>query len=313
MDRAFQPGESLLHYRLTEKIGEGGMGVVWKALDTKLDRDVAIKILPAVFSQDPERLSRFKREAKILASVNHPAVAAIYGFETVGETHFLVLELVPGQGLDELLKSGPLPVKRALEIARGVAEGLQAAHATDIIHRDLKPANVKVTGGQRGQTSSLSPGVVAVKVLDFGLARAGEAPTSPVDSSLSPTVTSAGTQFGMILGTAAYMSPEQARGLPTDRRTDIWSFGCLLYECLTDSRPFAGETVSDSIARILEREPDLDALPADTPGQVRSLLTRCLEKDRDQRLADIGDVIAAIDEGLKNPTPAPSVRRRSVS
>ncbi|MDH3629223.1 MAG: protein kinase [Acidobacteriota bacterium] len=312
MDRAFQPGESLLHYRLTEKIGEGGMGVVWKALDTKLDRDVAIKILPAVFSQDPERLSRFKREAKILASVNHPAVAAIYGFETVGETHFLVLELVPGQGLDELLKSGPLPVKRALEIARGVAEGLQAAHATDIIHRDLKPANVKVTGGQRGQTSSLSPNAT-VKVLDFGLARAGEAPTSPVDSSLSPTVTSAGTQFGMILGTAAYMSPEQARGLPTDRRTDIWSFGCLLYECLTDSRPFAGETVSDSIARILEREPDLDALPADTPGQVRSLLTRCLEKDRDQRLADIGDVIAAIDEGLKNPTPAPSVRRRSVS
>jgi non-specific serine/threonine protein kinase len=298
VSRPLQPGAQLLHYRLVDKIGEGGMGVVWRAADTKLDRDVAIKILPAAFSSDPERLARFRREAKLLASVNHPNVAAIYGIESVDDTHFLVLELVPGQGLDELLKAGALPPARALEIARGVAEGLQAAHATDIIHRDLKPANVRITPEGK------------VKVLDFGLARAGEAPATQVDSSLSPTVTSAGTKFGVILGTAAYMSPEQARGQQLDRRTDVWSFGCLLYECLTGTRPFGGATVSDSIARILERNPDLEALPAETPPSVRALLTQCLQKDRDGRPAEMGQAIAAFDSALSAPAPAAGGRGR---
>ena len=295
-----EPGQELLHYRLIEKIGEGGMGVVWKAHDAKLDREVAIKILPKVFSAEPERLTRFKREARLLASLNHPAVAAIYGFETLDDLHFLVLELVPGRGLDEMLGDGPLDVTRALEICRQVIEGLQAAHASGIVHRDLKPGNVRVTPD--GKT----------KVLDFGLARAdagsGTASATSGDSSDSPTLTSAGTQLGVLLGTAAYMSPEQARGRAVDTRSDVWSFGCLLYECLAGVSPFGGATVSDSIAGILEREPDWGKLPATTPGQIRDLLRRCLEKDADRRSADIADAATAIDAALRNPTSVPSGR-----
>jgi TolB-like protein/Tfp pilus assembly protein PilF len=293
-----EAGQHLHHYRLIEKIGEGGMGVVWKASDTKLDREVAIKFLPHVFSKDPERLARFKREAKLLASVNHPGVAAIYGFETVDNIHFLVLELVPGQGLDEMLRDGPLPVSRALDISRSVAEGLQAAHATGIIHRDLKPANVKIT-----------PDGTA-KVLDFGLAKVGDAPATPGDTSLSPTVTHAGTQMGVVLGTAPYMSPEQARGLALDKRTDIWSFGCLLYECLTATKPFAGKTVSDSIAKILGREPDWKKLPAATPLKIHDLLHQCLQKDPDRRLPDMTDAIRQIQAALHEPATATKAWRK---
>jgi serine/threonine-protein kinase len=283
-------GKSLSHYRLVEKIGEGGMGVVWKAHDSKLDRDVAVKILPAEFSQDKQRLARFEREAKLLAALNHPNIAAIYGFDNADGVHFLVLELVDGQTLAQTTKAGPLPVEEALDVCRQVAEGLEAAHDAGVIHRDLKPGNIIVTHDGKA------------KVLDFGLAKelggegAGNASGgSASDLSHSPTVT-AGTQAGVILGTAPYMSPEQARGKPVDRRADIWSFGCVLYEALTGKHCFGGETRSDTLAHILEREPDWTAVPPGTPAAIRALLDRCLRKDSRRRLRDIGEARIAIEE-----------------
>ncbi|MHC4815995.1 MAG: protein kinase domain-containing protein, partial [Planctomycetota bacterium] len=274
-----EPGQTLLHYRIVDKLGEGGMGVVWRAVDTTLDREVAIKVLPDTLGSDPERLARFDREAKLLASLNHPNIAGIHGAHEVDGTRFLAMELVEGEDLARRLLRGPVPVDEAVELAREIASALEAAHEAGVIHRDLKPANVQLTPD--GQ----------VKVLDFGLAKALDPSTSSgsADPSLSPTLTSAGTVAGMILGTAAYMSPEQAKGKTVDRRADVWSFGCVLYECLTGRGAFPGETVSEILAEVLKGEPDWAALPPSTPTSVRRVLRRCLVKDPRERLRDLGD------------------------
>src|SRR5512143_425395 len=225
-------GTSLSHYRITERLGAGGMGEVYRAEDTSLNRHVAIKVLPDEFSHDPERLARFEREAKVLASLNHPNIAAIHGLEQADGQRFLVLELVEGQTLAHRLLKGPLPVAEALDVCRQVAEGLEAAHEKGVIHRDLKPANIQLTPDGK------------VKILDFGLARAFHDQPSDMDQTHSPTITEAMTRPGVVLGTAAYMSPEQARGKAVDKRTDIWGFGCVLYECLTGKRAFQGEMIT---------------------------------------------------------------------
>ncbi len=267
-------GTTLSHYKVLEKLGEGGMGVVWKALDTKLDREVAIKLLPETFSADAERVARFEREAKLLASLNHRNIAAIYGVDESDGRRFLVMELVEGEDLSRKLERGPLPTDEAIDVCHQLARALEAAHEKGVLHRDLKPANVQVTPEGR------------VKVLDFGLAKAFEVEG---DSAVSPTLTSAGTQAGMILGTAGYMSPEQARGKTLDKRTDIWSFGCVLFECLTGRAAFRGDTLSDTLASILKSEANWTLLPDRTPPRVRELLLRCFEKDARNRLRDIGD------------------------
>jgi eukaryotic-like serine/threonine-protein kinase len=269
-------GIKLGSYEIVAPLGAGGMGEVYEARDTKLGRNVAIKVLPAAFVNDPERLSRFQREARMLAALNHPNIATIHGFEHSDGVHYLVMELVTGQTLAELLKSGPLRVEETVKIAGQIAEALEAAHEKTVIHRDLKPANVKVTPEGR------------VKVLDFGLAKAF-AGDGGQDPSQAPTVTAMGTEEGKILGTPAYMSPDQARGKPVDKRTDIWAFGCVVYELMTGKAAFHGETLSDTIAAVLEREPDWEVLPAATPAKVQDLLRRCLEKDVNRRLRDIGD------------------------
>ena len=284
-----RPGDSLAHYRLVEPIGAGGMGVVWKAEDTKLGRRVAIKVLPADLSEDRQRLGRFEREAKLLAALNHPNVAAIYGLEQAEGLHFLVLELIDGPSLGQMTKTGPLPLEEALDVARQVAEGLAAAHAAGVIHRDLKPANIVVTPDGKA------------KVLDFGLAKGVEGALgedSGSDLSMSPTITIGGTQAGVVLGTAPYMSPEQARGKTLDKRTDIWSFGCLLYECLAGKLAFTGETVTDTLSAILQNEPDWSALPQRTPPRVRYLLERCLEKSPRNRLHDAADARIELEKAL---------------
>ena len=268
-------GTLLGPYEILSAIGAGGMGEVYEARDNKLGRNVAIKILPEAFAHDHDRLSRFEREARMLAALNHPNIAMIFGLEQSDGVHYLVMELVPGQTLAERLRVGPLGIEEALQIGAQIADALQSAHEKRVIHRDLKPANVKVTPEGR------------VKVLDFGLAKAFGAEAEDLQSS--PTLTSMGTEDGRILGTPTYMSPEQARGKPVDKRTDIWAFGCVLYELLVGQRAFEADTVSDTLARILEREPDWKALPPATPAKVRDLLRRCLEKDVNRRLRDIGD------------------------
>jgi Tol biopolymer transport system component len=280
------PGTRLGPYDIKSPIGAGGMGEVYLARDTKLGRDVAIKILPEIFTLDQNRLARFEREAQVLASLNHPHIAAIYGFEESGGLRGLVLELIEGPTLADRLVQGALPPSEALSIARQLADALDAAHEKGIVHRDLKPANIKLTRDG------------AVKVLDFGLAKAVAGEGSAPDLSLSPTITAGGTREGIILGTAAYMSPEQARGQAIDKRTDLWAFGCVLYEMLAGRLAFPGDTLSDTIAKILEREPDWSALPAQTPVSIRRLLQRCLEKDSRRRLRDIGDARLEIDEAL---------------
>jgi serine/threonine-protein kinase len=274
-----QPDQTLLHYRIVDKLGEGGMGIVWRAVDTTLDREVAIKLLPTAVGDDPERLARFDREAKLLASLNHPNIAGIYGAHEVDGTRFLAMELVEGEELAERLARGPIPVEETIELAREIASALEAAHEAGVIHRDLKPANVKLT--PEGQ----------VKVLDFGLAKAlaPETASGSVDLAASPTLTTGGTVAGTILGTAAYMSPEQAKGKAVDRRADVWSFGCVLYECLTGRAAFQGASVSEILAEVLKSEPDWAALPPSTPPAVRRLLRRCLVKDPRERLRDLGD------------------------
>ena len=290
------PGTSLLHYRVVEKIGEGGMGAVWKATDSTLDRDIAIKVLPADFASDAERLARFEREAKVLASLNHPNIGAIYGFHEANGIRFLAMELVPGEDLAERLTKGSVPTAEAVDIARQIAEALEYAHERGIVHRDLKPANIKITPDG------------TVKVLDFGLAKAvvgdrsASGPTST--PTILPTMTSAGTAIGMILGTAAYMSPEQARGKPVDKRADIWAFGVVLFEMLTGHRLFEGETASDTIAAVLTRSIDFDSLPKSTPAPLRRLLARCLERDPKTRLRDIGEVRIALASPASVETPA---------
>ncbi len=272
-------------YPIEREIGRGGMGVVYLGRDLRLDRPVAIKVLPDLLAHDSERLARFEREARLLAALTHPHIAGIHGIEESDGRRFLVLEYVEGETLAEHLRRGPLPLDETLKVCGQIAGALEAAHEAGIVHRDLKPGNVK-----------LNP-AGDVKVLDFGLAKgASSGGESSSDLSHSPTLTQAATGIGVILGTAAYMSPEQARGKVVDRRTDIWSFGCVLYECLTGEQAFAGETVSDMIARILQGEPDWSKLPAGTPERLRELLHRCLEKDARRRLRDIGDARIAIEE-----------------
>jgi serine/threonine-protein kinase len=281
---SIEAGKDLLQYRLIEKIGEGGMGAVWKAADTTLNREVAIKILPDLFAQDADRRGRFEREARLLASLNHPNIAAIYGLHEAQGVHFLAMELISGQNLAERISKGAVPVDDALPIARQVAEALEAAHENGIVHRDLKPANIQLT----------EEGVI--KVLDFGLAKALAPEPSDTGASptMSPTLTSAGTVAGMVLGTAAYMSPEQAKGKPVDRRADVWAFGVVLYEMLTGGQLFTGETISETLAAVLLRDVDFEGLPGNTPLPVRALLERCLHKDPRQRLRDIGEARIAL-------------------
>jgi eukaryotic-like serine/threonine-protein kinase len=285
---ALTAGTRLGVYQITAPIGEGGMGQVWRATDTTLGRQVAIKILPDAFAADPERLARFEREAKTLASLNHPHIAAIYGFEKSSGVHALVMELIEGDDLSQRIKKGAIPLDEALPIAKQIAEALEAAHEQGIIHRDLKPANIKVRADG------------TVKVLDFGLAKAMDAPAgSSPHVSQSPTITTpAMTQAGMILGTAAYMAPEQAKGRPVDRRADIWAFGAVLFEMLSGTRAFRGEDVTDTIVSVISKEPDWSAVPAATPARLRQLLTRCLKKDAKTRLQAIGDARVPIDELL---------------
>jgi len=283
---AVAPGTQLGPYEIGSPLGAGGMGEVYRARDTKLGRDVALKVLPAPFAKDPERMARFRREAQVLASLNHPHIGAIYGFEDSGSVHALVMELVEGPTLADRVARGAIPVDEALPIAREIAEALEAAHERGIIHRDLKPANIKVTSNG------------SVKVLDFGLAKALEGDPSSTDIHTSPTITSMTTQPGIILGTAAYMSPEQAKGKSVDRRTDIWAFGCVFFEMLAGNRPFEGETVSDALAAVIRAEAEWSLLPSNTPQIIRNLLQSCLKKDPRQRLQAIGDARIAIEEVL---------------
>src|SRR5712664_3806535 len=269
-------GTKLGPYEIVAPLGAGGMGEVYRARDTKLGREVALKLLPPLFAADADRVARFKREAQLLASLNHPHIGAIYGFEDADNVPALVLELVEGDTLYDRVRRGPLPLPEALAVAQQIADALDAAHRAGIIHRDLKPSNIKIT----------PDGVV--KVLDFGLAKALAAEGSSSDLSKSPTITAGATIMGAILGTAAYMSPEQARGQPVDKRTDIWAFGCVLFDMLTGGRAFNGATSPDVIASIPERGPDFSLLPAATPPHIVRLLERTLDKDPRTRLRDIG-------------------------
>ena len=294
-------GQSVSHYKILDKLGAGGMGEVYRAQDTNLNRQVAIKVLPDVLSGDPERLARFEREAQLLASLNHPNIAFIFGMERVERELLLVMELLEGPTLAQRLEKGPLPVEEALEIGRHIAEGLEAAHEKGIIHRDLKPANIKIT--PEGN----------VKILDFGLAKALTGEAEAISANQSPTITEAMTRPGVILGTAAYMSPEQARGAVVDKRADIWAFGVVLFEMLTGQACFTGDTITDILAAVVRAEPDWAKLPPGTPPRVRVLLERCLAKDRRQRLRDIGDARLELEkepvagtEAAKHPESGPA-------
>lgn len=281
----FKPGTSLANrYEIISELGKGGMGEVYLAEDTNLKRQVAVKVLPQPFALDKERLARFEREARLLASLNHTNIATIHGLEKSNGQQFLVMELVEGDTLAERIKKGPVSIDETLEICRQIAEGLESAHEKGIIHRDLKPANIKITPEGK------------VKVLDFGIAKAFRDQPDDIDSSKSPTITDEMTEPGMIIGTAAYMSPEQAKGKSVDKRTDIWAFGCILFECLTGKRVFGGDTSSDTIASILKGDPEWTNLSLNTPKVIRLLLSRCLQKDTRKRLHDIADARIEIEE-----------------
>jgi len=293
---------TIAHYRITAKLGAGGMGEVYKATDTKLGREVALKILPAVFANDPERMARFEREAKLLASLNHTNIAAIYGVEDSDGVRALVLEYVEGPTLAERIEAGAVPVEETLPIARQMADALEYAHDEGVMHRDLKPSNVKVTPDGK------------VKVLDFGLAKALDDRPSSSDMGNSPTLSLAATRAGVILGTAAYLSPEQIKGRPADRRADIWAFGIVLVEMLTGRRVYSGETIAETLASVIKEEPPWESLPADTPERIRKLLRRCLEKDHRRRLRDIGEARIEIEDAISasllpsSPRPLPPSR-----
>jgi len=324
-------GTQPAHYKSTGELGAGGMGEVWRAEDEKLGREVALKILPAEFADDEQRLTRFQREAIVLASLNHPNIAHLYGLESIevsgandgtGDNSklktqnseltapavtFLVMELVEGDDLSDRISRSPIPVDEAVPIALQIAEALEAAHEQGIVHRDLKPANIKLKADG------------TVKVLDFGLAKAWETDNTDASLSLSPTMTQHATAAGLILGTAAYMSPEQARGQSVDRRADIWAFGVVLWEMLTGRKLFEGDTVSDVLASVLKETPPLDALPAKTPAFLRRLTARCLDKDSKTRLRDIGEARIALaraeedtstESVAKDAAEAPPWRRR---
>src|SRR5512136_637984 len=282
-------GKTLAHYEITSQLGKGGMGEVYQAKDRKLGRDVAIKVLPEEFAKDADRVARFQREAKVLASLNHPNIAAIHGLEEYGGTNFLVLELVEGQTLADRIKAGPIPVEESLKLALQIAEALEAAHEKGVIHRDLKPSNIKVTPDGK------------VKVLDFGLAKAFAGEQENLNLSNSPTLSNAATQQGVILGTAAYMSPEQARGEAVDKKADIWAFGVVLFEMLTGRGMFEGRTVSDTLAAVLMREPEWKRLRPNLHPRIRLLLERCLEKEAKNRYSGIGDARVDIQKVLADP------------
>ena len=271
-------------YRIIEELGRGGMGKIYRAEDTSLSRHVAIKVLPEEFARNPERLARFEREAKLLAVLNHPNIGSIYGIEESEERRFLVLELVEGETLQNRLERGPLSLEEALEIVKQIAEGLEAAHEKGVIHRDLKPGNIMISPEGK------------VKILDFGLAKAYSVETSNIDIENSPTLTTQMTSPGILVGTAAYMSPEQARSRHVDKRTDVWAFGCVFYECLSGKKAFEGETVSDTLAYILKGEPNWEALPQETPPFIKLLLRRCLQKDHKQRIHDAADARIMLEE-----------------
>jgi len=300
---ALSPGTTLGSYRIVAAIGAGGMGEVYRAHDTNLGRDVAIKVLPDAFSADAERLARFEREARVLASLNHTNIATIHGLERSGTTAFLIMELAVGETLAARIARGPVPLDDVLPIATQIAAALEGAHDKGIVHRDLKPANVVVSPDGK------------VKVLDFGLAKAMSTEPSPMDVSMSPTMAHAGTMAGTILGTAAYMSPEQARGKPVDKRTDIWAFGCVLFEMITGKASFEGETLTDIVAAVVKNDPDWASLPVALPSNVRTVLRRCLKKDPAERLRDIADARMELletpaDAGSPTPSPAPGAARR---
>jgi eukaryotic-like serine/threonine-protein kinase len=283
-------GRTLAHYEITSQLGKGGMGEVYQAKDRNLGRDVAIKVLPEEFARDVDRVARFQREAKLLASLNHPNIAAIYGLEESAGTTFLVLELVEGETLADRIKSGPIPVEESLKLSLQIAEALEAAHENGVIHRDLKPANIKVT--PQGK----------VKVLDFGLAKAYAGEKEKVDLLNSPTLSDAATQQGVILGTAAYMSPEQARGKAVDKKADIWSFGAVLFEMLAGRSAFSGKDVTDILAAAIRSEPGWNSLPANLHWRLREVLERCLKKDANDRYHDISDVKVDIQRILTDPS-----------
>ncbi len=289
---ALSPGTRLGPYEVLSPLGVGGMGEVYRARDTKLNRDVALKVLPPAFATDAERVARFAREARLLASLNHPHIGSIYGLEDAGDVPALVLELVEGETLEQRVRRGPLPLSEALPFARQIADALDAAHASGIVHRDLKPSNVKIT----------PDGIV--KVLDFGIAKTLAAEGSGPDLSNS-TITAGVTTPGAIIGTARYMSPEQARGQPVDRRTDVWAFGCVLFEMLAGSSAFGRQTVTDTIAAVVGAEPDWTTLPDDTPASIKRMLTRCLQKDARRRLHDIADARIELEDAIAAP-PGPA-------
>ena len=287
------PGTRVGPYEIVAPIGAGGMGEVYRATDSNLKRSVAIKVLPALVAGDADRLARFQREAQVLAALNHPNIAAIYGVERTADLTALVMEFVEGDDLSQRIVGGAMPIDEALPIARQIADALEAAHEQGIVHRDLKPANIKVRADG------------AVKVLDFGLAKAmGAADASSVDAMNSPTLTGRATQMGMILGTAAYMAPEQARGKPVDRRADVWAFGCVLYEMLTGTRAFAGDDITDVLAAVVRAEPAWDLLPTDLSPTLQLFLRRCLQKDAKQRVGDVHDMRLALDGAFDTAVPA---------
>ncbi len=297
-------GKALAHYEITAQIGKGGMGEVYQAKDTKLGRDVAIKVLPEEFALDPGRVARFQREAKLLAALNHPNIAAIYGLEEFEDTHFLVMELIEGDTLADRIKRGPIPVDESMKLSLQIAEALEAAHEKGVIHRDLKPPNIKVTPEGK------------VKVLDFGLAKAYVGDTEASDLADSPTLSDVATRHGVILGTAAYMSPEQATGKSVDKRADIWAFGVVLFEMLTGKKLFQGDTVTETIAGVIKSEPAWDALPPDLHPRIRLLLERCLEKIPRNRYSSMNDPRVDIQKALTDPggvfaQPATVVERRA--
>ena len=279
-------------YEIVSLLGVGGMGEVYRARDMRLGRQVAIKVLPPSFALLPQSNVRFQREAQVLASLNHPGIASIFGVEESNGVHGIVMELVEGPTLADRLLQGPTPIEEALPIAKQVADALEYAHERGVIHRDLKPSNIKVT----------PDGVV--KVLDFGLAKALEGDSARSDISSSPTISAVATQVGIILGTAAYMSPEQARGKAVDRRADIWAFSVLLFEMLAGQQLYDGETTTDILARVIEREPDLMRLPPSTPARIRELIRRCLTKNPRERLRDIGEARITIEETLAGGSAA---------
>ena len=298
-------GAVLGTYELIELIGEGGMGAVYRARDSRLGREVAIKVIRSDLASHPDRLARFDREARLLASLNHPNIATVYGFELIDNVPFLVMELIAGETLADRSHLGPLPVKEALTIGGQIAAAMEAAHDRGVIHRDLKPSNIKITPSG------------SVKVLDFGLAKALHTESTAQAIAESPTLTSGATAEGLVLGTAAFMSPEQARGKPIDRRADVWAFGCTLFDMFTGRSAFAGGTISDTLSNILTRDPDWSAVPQDVPPAIRRLMRRCLEKDLSHRLRDMGDARLELEEAVEGrdetdlaPSPAVGSLRR---